>query len=463
MRAILARSGGKTVVIAWSTSAALPTRCTLPRMLLSIQNSPMRYSWGATGAISQVMGAGAGLIEPETDNPKQAELWFGAHHGSPSRIAADGGDTSSTAESAPTLRDFIAENPQRALGSLAAGLRPGDEPRLPFLMKVLAASEPLSLQAHPRLDDAIAGFAAENERGVPLDAPNRNYRDASHKPELLIALTETMDALAGFRVHAEVLELVRCIAEFAAENLAFQEFARRVAQATTDRDTLDLVAWLLSDDDTVHDAVTALDRWLATAAAPGAERYQRERRNLQRIRQAFPEDSGCLTALLMNHVSVQRGEAIYIQAGILHAYLQGVGIEVMAASDNVLRGGLTPKHIDVPELLRILRVTPTPPPFLAPLQLAEGVQLFKPNEPDFQVQRVAGETLEAQVRFVGPAILLAFEGELTVTGATGARAVLGQGDALYVTPDEGPLEIAGAGDCVVASVGVDAETTLPLS
>ncbi len=424
----------------------------------------MRYSWGAKGAISQVIGSGAALVEPENaadangSAPIQAELWLGAHHGSPSQLV--------DAEVVPgcrDLRDVIAQHPETALGPLAAGLREGEAPQLPFLMKVLAAAQPLSLQAHPKLAEARAGFALENERGVPMDAPNRNYRDASHKPELLIALTETMDALAGFRAQAEVCELVTAIADAAPENLAFQVFTRRVREAESEGAMLELVAWLLSDDPEVAAAVPALDSWLDDAPTSAERcRYPRERRNLARIRAAFPDDAGCLTALLMNHVALKRGEAIYVQAGVLHAYIDGVGIEVMAASDNVLRGGLTPKHIDVPELLRVLRASPTPPPFLAPLNLEHGLQLFKPEEPDFQVQRVCGDDVSVKAHFVGPAILLGLNGPLTVTGASGECVTLNQGDSYFITPEEAPVHIAGAGDCVLASAGIEPGTALPL-
>lgn len=431
-------------------------------MLLPIMNSPMRYSWGSAGAISQVMGDGAALVEPESGAPVQAELWLGAHHGSPSQFATPEQVDDAGNAIGSTLRDYIEAHPDAALGPLAQGLRAGEEPRLPFLVKVLAASMPLSLQAHPRLDDAKAGFAAETERGIPLTAPERNYRDASHKPELLIALSETMDALAGFRRHDETAALVRDVADADPENTAFQEFARRVDAASTDSARLELVAWLLSGNPELQRAVAALDRWLEQESASQSEQYSRERHNLRRIREAFPEDSGCLTALLMNHVAIKRGEAIYVQAGILHAYLHGVGVEVMAASDNVLRGGLTPKHIDVPELLRILRVSPTPPPFLAPMQLADDVQLFAPLEPDFQLQRVSGSAIDARVQFVGPAIVLGLAGDMTISGGTGAECSLGQGDAYYVTPNEDALHIVGDGDCVIASIGVDGDTTLPL-
>ncbi|WP_328743232.1 type I phosphomannose isomerase catalytic subunit [Gulosibacter sediminis] len=170
---------------------------------MPLKNTPMRYAWGSRGAISDLLGTGGVLDEPELNSPLQAELWFGAHPASPSRIPDP-----ELADGAATLRDWIADAPDAALGARAARVHPG-EPQLPFLLKVLAAAQPLSLQVHPTLAEASAGYDAEDAAGVAVDAPERNYRDRLHKPELLVALSETMSALAGFRAVDAVRELVR--------------------------------------------------------------------------------------------------------------------------------------------------------------------------------------------------------------------------------------------------------------
>lgn len=428
-------------------------------MFVPLENTPMRYAWGARGAISDYLGNTGAVLEPETSGaeaPVQAELWLGAHHGSPAKITSPelvGGHTD--------LRQWIQGEPERALGQFAVGLRHGEPVRLPFLLKVLAAGEPLSLQVHPDLARARRGFAAENEAGIPLDDPSRNYRDPFHKPELLIALSDTMTALAGFRSFGEVRELVADIAELAAEAGSasqFAPFAERVAELDSEADLRELVAFNLSKSTEAVDALPALYQW-----AEGDGRWQRERATVRAIRRAHPGDASVLTALLMNHVALHRGEGLYIRAGVLHAYVEGVGIEIMAASDNVLRGGLTAKHIDVDELMAALSFAPTPPPYLGAEQLNNFVTTFDPDEPDFRLQRVQGVRVDTEISVVGPSVLLNLGQTAQVTDAAGETTTLAHGQAIFATPDAPPLRVIGTDvDLVVASTGVDAGESLPL-
>ncbi|NLT26397.1 MAG: mannose-6-phosphate isomerase, class I, partial [Microbacteriaceae bacterium] len=219
----------------------------------------------------------------------------------------------------------------------------------------------------------------------------------------------------------------------------------------------------------------AVDAWIAgladideriavadDAARPGLEQVARLRENVARIRVAHPDDTGVLTVLLMNHLRLERGEAAYVRAGVLHAYLDGLGIEVMAASDNVLRGGLTEKHVDVDELLAVLDCTPGDEPRMAPVPAGEGVVLYAPDEPDFRLHRVAAERADARIALVGPGIALGLRGEATLVGALGEEAVLRRGEALYITPDTGELRVSGDGlDLVIASAGAPADVVLP--
>ncbi|WP_311478133.1 mannose-6-phosphate isomerase, class I [uncultured Gulosibacter sp.] len=428
-------------------------------MFVPLENTPMRYAWGARGAISDYLGTTGAVREPETGGaqaPVQAELWLGAHHGSPALITNPelvGGYTD--------LRQWIEAEPERALGQFAKGLRHGEPVRLPFLLKVLAASEPLSLQVHPDLAGARQGYAAENEAGIAVDDPARNYRDPFHKPELLIALSETMSALAGFRSFAEVRELVADIAALADETgtaSQFAPFAGRVTHLNSAAALRELVAFNLSRCAEAAAALPTLYRW-----AEGGGKWQRERATVRAIRRAHPDDASVLTTLLMNHVTLHRGEGVYIRAGVLHAYVEGVGIEVMAASDNVLRGGLTAKHMDVAELMSALSFAPTPPPYLSAEPLSECVTTFDPDEPDFRLQRVQGGRVDVEIAVVGPSVLLNLGQAVEITDATGETIKLAPGKAVFTTPDAPPMRVVGGDvDLVVASTGVDAGDTLPL-
>ena len=229
---------------------------------------------------------------------------------------------------------------------------PSGRANLPYLLKVLAADEPLSLQAHPSAAQAAEGFARENAAGIPVDAPTRNYRDASHKPELICALTE-FHALVGFREIAQTLALLRA--------LDVAELAPHVALLAAQPDAAGLRAlfttWITLPQSVLDRAVPALQTACVRLAQQGRE-FAREARMALELSERYPGDAGVLAALLLNLVVLAPGEALYLPAGNLHAYLSGAGVELMANSDNVLRGGLTSKHVDVAELLRVLDFTP---------------------------------------------------------------------------------------------------------
>ena len=427
-------------------------------MFVRLGNTPLRYAWGARGEITRALGPDGAVVDPEydpADPPVQAEIWFGAHPGSPSRIldpAVTGG--------AADLAEWIAADPAASLG-VDAG-----PPRLPFLLKVLSAGAPLSLQVHPTLARAREGFAAEQAAGLAVDAPDRNYRDPFHKPEVLIALSEHMDALAGFAPLATMRARVEAIAGAADEAGAadgFAAFAERVSDLDGPERLRETVAWVLAGGPEVAAALPAVDAWVAAEPAePADDEAARLRTNLARIRAAHPDDTGVLTVLLMNHLRLRRGEAAYVRAGVLHAYLDGLGIEVMAASDNVLRGGLTPKHVDVDELLAVLDCAPGQEPRLAPAPAGRDAVVFAPVEPDFLLHRVDGRAVEARVPLIGPAIVLGLRGEARLERATGEAAGLRRGEAVYVTPADSDLRVTGDDvDLVIASAGAPVETVLP--
>jgi len=417
-------------------------------MFVAIGNTPRDYAWGSTSAIAEFRG-----VEPS--GSPEAELWLGAHEGSPARVH----DAASVGHD--DLAAWIANDPERALGAGPAA----QGARLPFLLKVLGAAGPLSLQAHPSPEQARAGFAREEAEGIPLNAYDRNYRDPYHKPELIVAVSDEFHALSGFRPLDEVSGIlgVLRVADAATDEPqpgALDLLADRLGTAEPLRDT---VEWLLRDgrgEDTgeaawVIERVTAL---AGTEIALGSA-YADSFETVGRLAEAFPGDPGVVISLLLNRVTLRRGEALYLAAGNIHAYLSGLGIELMAASDNVLRGGLTPKHIDVDELLDVLDFSPIPPPRLEPEPVGDAVVAFRPDVPDFVLYRAEpARRTAARVPVSGPAIVLAEGGAVHLRGAHG-EASLVRGSAVFVTPDEGELVVSGDGIAWIATTGAPAASS----
>ena len=311
------------------------------------------YAWGSRTAIADFTGRTAPTAHPE------AELWLGAHPADPAFIEGPDGERS--------LLDLVSSDPEGQLGATVRS-RFGDA--LPFLVKVLAADEPLSLQAHPSTEQAVEGFAREDRAGVPLSSPVRNYRDRSHKPELIVALG-SFEALAGFRPVARTVELMRA--------LAVSDLDPFVAllQGQSDADGLRALftTWITAPQPDLDVLVPAVIDGAISYVRSGAAEFEAEAKTLLELGERYPGDAGVLAAMLLNRMHLEPGEAIYLPAGNLHAYLRGVGVEVMANSDNVLRGGLTPKHVDVPELLRVLDFTPAAEESLHPAVDRDGFEL----------------------------------------------------------------------------------------
>jgi len=434
-------------------------------MFVGIVNTPRDYAWGSAGAISDLLGNTA-------SGRPEAELWFGTHPGSPVAIVDP-----SQVGGAATLAEWVAAAPETALGaSLAASTAASGGVRLPFLLKVLAAARPLSLQAHPSSARALAAFDLENAAGIPLDAPERNYRDPFHKPELMFALSNTFEALCGFR---DGVEIHRILAELRALDMASPDPQAAALDSLEDRlvgaeGLHDVVEWLLRDGrggDSgevawLVERVVALAEHAAYLAEGGAiVSYARELETVRTLAEVYPGDPGIVISLLLNRVTLTRGEALYLPAGNIHAYLSGLGIELMAASDNVLRGGLTPKHIDVDELLDVLDFSPIPIPYLAPAaESAPGVSVFRPGVADFELVHIEADATDAgsatgtggvpmrQVTLTGPGIALCTSGGFLLAGAH-SSVRLKRGDAVYITPDEGTLTFAGVGEVFLATVG----------
>jgi mannose-6-phosphate isomerase len=368
----------------------------------------------------------------------QAELWIGAHPSSPSEIV--GGSY------AGSLIDLIQADPH---GTVGPDVTDEFGARLPFLLKVLAADAPLSLQVHPTAQQARSGFASEEAGGLPADAPQRNYKDAWHKPEMICALTE-FRALGGFRTVGTTLRLLRLLRVG-----ALNPFIDVLVAHPDARGIRDVVARILDLDE---QARRSLCRAVAAACADWIGmrgEFDREFRNVLNLAGRYPGDPGVLVALLMNHVTLQPGQAIYVPAGNLHAYLSGVGVEIMASSDNVLRGGLTAKHVDVPELLGVLDFSTGPSWHVGEVAGADGEWVYPTPSAEFQLSRieVASERLH-ELEHSGPQILLAVAGEVSVADDSGAAVTITSGRSVFVPARVGRVRLSGTGTVFRARDGL---------
>jgi mannose-6-phosphate isomerase len=395
-----------------------------------LENRVKDYAWGSKTAIADLLGLSSPSLGPE------AELWMGAHPSAPSRALV--GDRWRS------LLDIIESAPAAELGEAVAAHY---GPRLPFLFKVLAAEAPLSLQAHPSAEQARLGFAREERTNIARDAPHRNYKDDSHKPELIVALGP-FEALSGFRRARDTLRLL--------SELAVREMAPGVAALEREPDargTKALFTWLMG---LVGDARARLVEATLTACRALAERhgaFAAECAWALRLGEAYPGDAGIAVSLMLNLVVLEEGQAIYLPAGNMHAYLRGVGLEIMANSDNVLRGGLTPKHVDVPELLSVLTFADGPVDVLTPDD-AGTERVYATPAPEFRLSRIdvgEGHGFRASSRN-GAEILLCVAGTVDARARSEAMT-LGRGQSLFVPALDGGYEITGQGRVFRATVG----------
>ncbi len=381
------------------------------------------YAWGSRTAIAEFTGRPAPTAHPE------AELWLGAHPGDPATLEGPSGHT--------TLLDAIAADPEGELGE-SVRARFGDA--LPFLVKVLAAEEPLSLQAHPSTEQAVEGYEREDRAGVPLSSPVRNYRDRSHKPEILVALSP-FQALAGFRPASRSVALMRAL-----EVPALDPY---IALLTGESDADGLRAlfttWITAPQPDIDALIPAVLEGAVTYLRSGAQEFADEVRTILELGERYPGDAGVLAAMLLNRVDLAPGEGVFLPAGNLHSYLHGVGMEVMASSDNVLRGGLTPKHVDVPELLRVLDFTPVPDARVSTHH--DGIEtVYQTPAPEFAASVLTlegadlGHQVDAPSRHDGPQVLVCTEGSVMVRSKSG-EVRIDRGMAAWVAADDGPIRV----------------------
>ncbi|MQA77067.1 MAG: mannose-6-phosphate isomerase, class I [Streptosporangiales bacterium] len=389
--------------------------------MVELANPVQPYPWGSRTVIAELLG------EPVPAPGPQAELWLGAHPRAPSRVGGI------------ALSEVIADDPGSTLG---AAVTAEFGPRLPFLLKVLAADSPLSLQVHPSPAQAREGYAGEEAAGVPVDADHRNYRDDWPKPELICALTD-FDGLCGFRDPESSRRLFELLVRHGARVL------RPYADALEPGADLGaLVARLLTADPAHADALVTE---VARASASVSESGEADLAWAVDLAAAYPGDPGVVVALLLHHVRLAPGEALYLPAGNLHAYLHGAGVEVMAASDNVLRGGLTGKHIDVPELLRVLDARPVDVDVLRPrVDGAEAV--YDTAARHFRLSCIDVSAEPVTLPGGGPQILLCVAGTAEVR-AGDEHVTLRGGRAAFVGAATACAVLSGSGRVYRATVG----------
>lgn len=407
--------------------------------MYEIENVLRDYAWGSTTAIAGLLG------RPESGRP-EAELWIGAHPGAPSMARrADG--------SVAPLDALIAEDPEHFLGSESVA---EFGPRLPFLTKILAAALPLSLQVHPSIEQAKAGFARENAEGITPDAAHRNYRDDNHKPEMIFALTP-FEALCGFRAPAAtrkiLLHLAACfdLVEIGIPPLLVEllQVLENPDEGTGLRNAFERL--IAGGEDVSH--TTAMVAAALISGAPLAP-YQAELSTVVNLNEKYPGDPGVLISLLLNRISLAPGDAVYLPAGNVHAYLHGLGVEVMASSDNVLRGGLTPKYIDVPELLRTIEFQPVAVPMLTPEFSGLGQELYQPPFREFQLQRIelAPGAEPVPLAQAGAVVVIVVAGSVYLDSPKGDLH-LARGGSAFLPAAEAPVNVhpvAGAGEPAIA-------------
>ena len=399
-------------------------------------DNPLRpYDWGSTTAIAELLG------RTPSGGP-EAELWIGAHPDSPSTVLGHG-------DSGTPLDALIASDPDRALG---APTREAFGDRLPFLTKVLAAAAPLSLQVHPSPEQAREGFDRENAASVPQDAPHRNYRDAFSKPELIFALTD-FDALCGFRAPSEAAQIFTGLAglvekqkgwapailQSVVADLGIPDEAAALREAFTR---------LLTGGAETRAAVEAVVEVLENGGLAGSEDslLGSAAATVLQLNGHHEGDPGVLVALLLNRVTLRPGQALYLPAGNVHAYLEGLGIEVMASSDNVLRGGLTTKHVDIGELLKTVEFAPLALPLIDPESTPLGQELYCPPFDEFQLQRLElpvsfgddAASADIPVAQNGPAVVLVVSGTVVLDSPKG-DLILHRGQSAFIPANESPV------------------------
>jgi len=393
-----------------------------------LSNPVQDYAWGSKTAIQDLLG------KPGAADKPMAELWMGAHPRAPSNVIVEG--------EWKALNDIIEKEPESLLGKEVAGKFSN---KLPFLFKVLAAAKPLSIQVHPALQQARKGFVRENRLGIPLEAPNRNYKDDNHKPEIICGLT-SFQGLKGFRKIEESLDLMKKLSPVSLTN--------ELRDLKESHDTKGLRQFFTA----LITMGKEKQRRVVTEAVNLAEKVISEDpafRWMVELNSTYPGDIGVLSPLYLNLVLLNPGEALYLPAGELHAYLEGVGIELMASSDNVLRGGLTPKHVDVPELLEVVNFNMENVRKIAPVKKGICEKIYPTPAEEFLLSVIS---TKQEVSFTSPRnrsveILICTKGEAGIKDlGTGELVTLSKGKSVIIPATVAQYRVDGEAIFYKASV-----------
>ncbi|MCL6270164.1 mannose-6-phosphate isomerase, class I [Sansalvadorimonas sp. 2012CJ34-2] len=385
--------------------------------IFKLENPIQHYEWGNIDAVTKLFG----INNP--DHKPLAEIWMGAHPKAPSSVN----------NCSETLCDLLARKPELLGNSSIEQFGPA----LPFLFKVLFVAKPLSIQAHPNKQQALEGFARENTEGIPVNAPNRNYRDNNHKPELVYALT-AFKAMNGFRSQEEIIRLFRMA--------DLQELEQALLKLEESANLKQFYQSLMTLPEQIKQNL--MSRALSYAAESKDPAWQ----EVQKLSVFHPGDIGVLSPLLLNIITLAPGEAMFLKEGTLHAYLEGTAMEIMACSDNVLRGGLTPKHVDIDELLKAIKFTTSSYNALktSPLPEENGETRFPVPANDFAFSVI--DSTEASERFqVSSAeILFCLDGYFTISHSN-ETLQLSQGQSCFIGADAGSYKLEGTGRVARAS------------
>ncbi|MDD3563201.1 MAG: mannose-6-phosphate isomerase, class I [Candidatus Cloacimonetes bacterium] len=368
------------------------------------------YPWGSHSFIQTFLHV--------FDSGPLAEAWYGAHPKAPSQIEGR------------KLDEIIGTDPAYWLGI--------QQLKLPFLMKILAAEQALSIQVHPSKSQAEIGFALENEQGLALNDPVRNYRDANHKPELIMALTDFY-ALCGFRMYSQIVEAFQhCGIEGIFQN--FPHFAEEPSGTSF----TPLYKEIISSPPQAN-----LINILLQLPAEG--QWAQEILWMHELIKLYPADNSVISPLLMNLILLKPYQAISLEAGIVHAYLKGAGIEIMANSDNVLRAGLTNKHIDIPELLKVMRIEPYLPRIIAPQPVANQLTAYPSPAPDFGLYIIRLQGPMQLPSISGARILLCLQGRAEIVSGT-QSLILSKSESIIIPHSEQQVMLAGEAEMVLAGL-----------
>jgi mannose-6-phosphate isomerase len=393
-----------------------------------LKNPVQEYAWGSKTAIQELLG------KTLTSDRPMAEMWMGAHSKAPSEVLIG--------EQWMSLDEVIKGSPESILGKRVAEKFAN---KLPFLFKVLAVSNPLSVQVHPNLEQARDGFARENRLHIPLDAPNRNYSDDNHKPELLLAIT-CFTCLKGFRRTQEILGLM--------ERIAPSGLSGELTLLRTKPEASSLknfFKYLMIMDKSRRKQMLSEAVSLAEKRADQDPAFHW----MVELNREYPEDIGVFSPVILNFVELRPGDAMYLETGELHSYLNGLAMELMANSDNVLRGGLTSKYTDVPELLKLVDFKTGPALPVRPERLGtcESVYQTPAREFTLSVISVNKEKTFESLRDRSVEILICMEGEADINDSgTGEVLALTKGRSVIVPSAVSQYRIDGMATLYKASV-----------